>query len=118
MECGDGGRRVEWDGWWGRRGRCAEAQPARQRYAASCRPRHGCHAAATEPVLVLPLLLLLLVMLMLVLLLAGWQIAVGGGGRCCGGVWRAYNLMCEVSWGDPLQGLQAHIDRYRNSPVM
>jgi hypothetical protein len=25
---------------------------------------------------------------------------------------------CEISWGDPLQGLSAHIDRYRNSPVM
>ena len=32
------------------------------------------------------LLLLMLVMLMLVLLLAGWQIAVGGGGRCGGDV--------------------------------
>jgi len=26
--------------------------------------------------------------------------------------------VCEVVWGEPLQGLQAHIDRYRNSPVM
>jgi hypothetical protein len=26
--------------------------------------------------------------------------------------------VCEVSWSEPLQGLQAHIDRYRNSPVM
>jgi hypothetical protein len=25
---------------------------------------------------------------------------------------------CEVSWGDPLQGLKAHFERYRNSPVM
>lgn len=25
---------------------------------------------------------------------------------------------CEVSWGDPLQGLTAHVERYRNSPVM
>lgn len=25
---------------------------------------------------------------------------------------------CEVSWGHPLQGLVAHIERYRNSPVM
>lgn len=25
---------------------------------------------------------------------------------------------CEVCWGDPLQGLDVHIDRYRNSPVM
>lgn len=24
----------------------------------------------------------------------------------------------EVSWGEPLQGLEAHIERYRNSPVM
>jgi len=26
--------------------------------------------------------------------------------------------VCEVTWGEPLQGLQAHIERYRNSPVM
>lgn len=26
--------------------------------------------------------------------------------------------ICEVAWGDPLQGLEEHIDRYRNSPVM
>jgi len=26
--------------------------------------------------------------------------------------------ICEVAWGDPLQGRDAHIDRYRNSPVM
>mmetsp|Transcript_7222 Transcript_7222/g.20352 ORF Transcript_7222/g.20352 Transcript_7222/m.20352 type:complete len:412 (-) Transcript_7222:135-1370(-) len=26
--------------------------------------------------------------------------------------------VCEVTWGEPCQGLQAHIDRYRNSPVM
>eukprot|EP00425_Heterocapsa_triquetra_P000284 CAMPEP_0195053216 /NCGR_PEP_ID=MMETSP0448-20130528/2439_1 /TAXON_ID=66468 /ORGANISM="Heterocapsa triquestra, Strain CCMP 448" /LENGTH=473 /DNA_ID=CAMNT_0040082491 /DNA_START=85 /DNA_END=1506 /DNA_ORIENTATION=+ len=25
---------------------------------------------------------------------------------------------CEVCWGDPLQGLAAHVERYRNSPVM
>lgn len=25
---------------------------------------------------------------------------------------------CEVAWGDPLQGKDAHIERYRNSPVM
>jgi len=24
----------------------------------------------------------------------------------------------EVAWGEPLQGLAAHVDRYRNSPVM
>merc|ERR1712203_400192 len=24
----------------------------------------------------------------------------------------------EVCWSEPLQGLQSHIDRYRNSPVM
>lgn len=26
--------------------------------------------------------------------------------------------VCNVSWSDALQGVQAHIDRYRNSPVM
>jgi len=26
--------------------------------------------------------------------------------------------VCAVSWGEPLQGLQAHIERYQNSPVM
>lgn len=26
--------------------------------------------------------------------------------------------VCEVTWGDPLQGLAAHIERYRSSPVM
>jgi len=26
--------------------------------------------------------------------------------------------VCDVCWGDPLQGLEAHIERYRNSPVM
>jgi len=26
--------------------------------------------------------------------------------------------ICEVVWGEPLQGLKAHVDRYRNSPVM
>lgn len=26
--------------------------------------------------------------------------------------------ICEVTWGDPLQGLEAHVERYRNSPVM
>merc|ERR1719318_1434859 len=25
---------------------------------------------------------------------------------------------CEVSWSQPFQGLAAHVDRYRNSPVM
>lgn len=25
---------------------------------------------------------------------------------------------CDVTWGEPLQGLKAHIERYRNSPVM
>merc|ERR1712216_325414 len=25
---------------------------------------------------------------------------------------------CEVAWNNPLQGLAAHIDRYRNSPLM
>jgi len=33
--------------------------------------------------------------------------------------WRlASQKICEVSWGEPLQGLEAHIERYRNSPVM
>lgn len=26
--------------------------------------------------------------------------------------------VCEVRWGEPLQGLEAHIERYRSSPVM
>mmetsp|Transcript_74624 Transcript_74624/g.242426 ORF Transcript_74624/g.242426 Transcript_74624/m.242426 type:complete len:437 (-) Transcript_74624:177-1487(-) len=26
--------------------------------------------------------------------------------------------ICNVSWSDALQGVQAHVDRYRNSPVM
>merc|ERR1719210_2156522 len=26
--------------------------------------------------------------------------------------------ICEVSWSDAVQGLHAHIERYRNSPVM
>jgi len=26
--------------------------------------------------------------------------------------------VCSVCWGEPLQGLQAHIERYRSSPVM
>lgn len=26
--------------------------------------------------------------------------------------------VCEVAWGEPYQGLDAHIQRYRNSPVM
>jgi len=35
------------------------------------------------------------------------------------GHWRFNSAkVCEVVWGEPLQGLQAHIDRYRNSPVM
>lgn len=28
------------------------------------------------------------------------------------------NKVCQVDWSVPLQGLQAHLDRYRNSPVM
>jgi len=33
--------------------------------------------------------------------------------------WRFHSAkVCEVVWGEPLQGLEAHIDRYRNSPVM
>ena len=55
-------------------------------------------APEAQPAQAAILLLLTLVMLMLVLLLAGWQIAVGAGGRCCGGVWRAYHLMCVPSW--------------------
>jgi hypothetical protein len=30
----------------------------------------------------------------------------------------ASDKVCEVTWGNTLQGLQAHIERYRNSPVM
>jgi hypothetical protein len=30
----------------------------------------------------------------------------------------ASQKVCEVVWSNPLQGLQTHIDRYRNSPVM
>eukprot|EP00418_Pyrodinium_bahamense_P070883 CAMPEP_0179088044 /NCGR_PEP_ID=MMETSP0796-20121207/40036_1 /TAXON_ID=73915 /ORGANISM="Pyrodinium bahamense, Strain pbaha01" /LENGTH=407 /DNA_ID=CAMNT_0020785561 /DNA_START=74 /DNA_END=1297 /DNA_ORIENTATION=- len=30
----------------------------------------------------------------------------------------ASDKVCEVTWGEPCQGLQAHLDRYRNSPVM
>jgi len=26
--------------------------------------------------------------------------------------------VCQVSWGEPLQGLEAHIERYRHSPIM
>jgi len=26
--------------------------------------------------------------------------------------------VCEACWSDPVQGLQAHVDRYRNSPIM
>merc|ERR1719313_3040867 len=26
--------------------------------------------------------------------------------------------ICQVCWGEPLQGLEAHIERYRSSPVM
>merc|ERR1711904_586515 len=26
--------------------------------------------------------------------------------------------ICEVSWADPYQGLEEHVERYRNSPVM
>lgn len=33
--------------------------------------------------------------------------------------WKAHTQkVMEVSWSHPLQGLEAHIDRYRNSPVM
>merc|ERR1712072_1036800 len=30
----------------------------------------------------------------------------------------ASDKVCQVTWSDTLQGLQAHIERYRNSPVM
>jgi hypothetical protein len=30
----------------------------------------------------------------------------------------ASHKVCEVCWGNPLQGFDQHIDRYRNSPVM
>lgn len=30
----------------------------------------------------------------------------------------AMEKCCEVLWGQPLQGLEAHVERYRNSPVM
>jgi len=30
----------------------------------------------------------------------------------------ASQKVCEVTWGDPLQGREAHEERYRNSPVM
>jgi hypothetical protein len=30
----------------------------------------------------------------------------------------ASRKVCEVSWSGPLQGLSAHIEHYRNSPVM
>merc|ERR1712232_1041555 len=33
--------------------------------------------------------------------------------------WRVQSQkICEVRWCEPMQGLAAHIDRYRNSPVM
>lgn len=28
------------------------------------------------------------------------------------------DAVCSVSWGEPCQGLEAHVERYRNSPVM
>mmetsp|Transcript_8467 Transcript_8467/g.21279 ORF Transcript_8467/g.21279 Transcript_8467/m.21279 type:complete len:157 (+) Transcript_8467:2-472(+) len=28
------------------------------------------------------------------------------------------NKICEAAWGTPLQGLNQHIERYRNSPLM
>merc|ERR1719401_2723791 len=30
----------------------------------------------------------------------------------------ASNKVLQVAWGEPLQGLDAHVERYRNSPVM
>jgi hypothetical protein len=33
--------------------------------------------------------------------------------------WRVTSeKVCEVSWSDALQGIEAHVERYRNSPVM
>jgi len=33
--------------------------------------------------------------------------------------WKVRSVkVCDVCWGEPLQGLAAHIDRYRNSPLM
>mmetsp|Transcript_75936 Transcript_75936/g.180546 ORF Transcript_75936/g.180546 Transcript_75936/m.180546 type:complete len:539 (+) Transcript_75936:111-1727(+) len=33
--------------------------------------------------------------------------------------WKAVSQkVCEVAWGHPLQGFEAHVERYRNSPVM
>lgn len=31
---------------------------------------------------------------------------------------RATDKVCEVTWGEPHQGLVAHVERYRNSPVV
>jgi len=31
---------------------------------------------------------------------------------------RVSEKIAQVRWGEPLQGLEAHIQRYRNSPVM
>lgn len=31
---------------------------------------------------------------------------------------RPSTSVCELAWSDPRQGLQAHIEHYRNSPVM
>merc|ERR1740121_2134085 len=28
------------------------------------------------------------------------------------------DMTCEVSWSNVLQGLEAHVERYRNSPLM
>merc|ERR1719254_256432 len=30
----------------------------------------------------------------------------------------ASKKLCEVAWGEPLQGKEAHIERFRNHPVM
>merc|ERR1712151_1480168 len=34
--------------------------------------------------------------------------------------WKKFSSskVLEGAWGDPLQGLQPHVDRYKNSPVM
>jgi hypothetical protein len=31
---------------------------------------------------------------------------------------KSETYICEVSWGDPLQGFEAYVERYRDSPVM
>jgi len=47
----------------------------------------------------------------------------GGDALRCWEIFSGYSdwngdKACEVTWGEPCQGLQAHIERYRNSPVL